>query len=75
MVDDGFNAVIIDFGLAVYTNGYSNEYASGREANVRWRPPEAVRLKGNTACSARATPQMDVWSFAHVCMEVLLISP
>ena len=70
MIDDALRAVIVDFGLAVYTNAYSTEFVSCRDGNVRWRPPEAVKVDGARAASARATPEMDVWSFAHVCMEV-----
>ena len=74
LVDDALRAVIVDFGLAVYTNAYSTEFVSCRDGNVRWRPPEAVKASGARAVSARATPEMDVWSFAHVCMEVRLVT-
>lgn len=63
-------AVIADFGLAVYVNAYSREYSSVRGGNIRWMAPESLRSDGTPNPSARPTPMMDVWSFAHVCVEV-----
>ena len=70
MVDDQNRAVITDFGLAVYVNAYSNEFFSMRDGHYKWVAPEGLGAGGVARASVRPTPQMDVWSFAHVCAEV-----
>lgn len=71
LVDNKQQAVITDFGLAVYTNAHSREFFSMRAGNPRWTAPECLSAEGVLLPSARPTPEADVWSFAHVCIEVM----
>ena len=69
LVDKDEIARISDFGLAVYINGHSANYASLRAGNIQWQAPELLRPPNGQA-TARPTPASDVYSFSHVCIEV-----
>ncbi|EKM49868.1 uncharacterized protein PHACADRAFT_106421, partial [Phanerochaete carnosa HHB-10118-sp] len=69
LVDDDETARITDFGLAVYVNGHSQNYASMRTGNPQWLAPEILSPAGGKM-TARPTPAADVYSFSHMCIEV-----
>lgn len=49
---------IADFGLSVYSEGFSHNYFSMRSGNVRWAAPELVAPDMyDTAFAANAQPQ------------------
>ena len=66
-VNDDLSIVIADFGLSVFANGHSNNYASRREGNSQWLSPELLNPDSRT----RPTKASDVYSFAMVCIEVI----
>jgi serine/threonine-protein kinase TNNI3K len=68
LVDANESAQIADFGLAVFTNGHSQNYVSVRTGNYLWMAPELMRRVSGV--SVRATCASDVYSFSHVCLEV-----
>lgn len=74
LISDEDIAVIADFDQAVYANGYSGQYLSKRSGNVRWLPPENWDEELKKTVGSRGSPKLDVWSWAHVCMEVRLKS-
>lgn len=55
-------------------NAHSKAYSSIRAGNLAWVAPECISgPEGFRVVSSRPTPQVDVWSFGHVCLEVLCI--
>ena len=67
LVDELYQAVIADFGLALFASGHSKNYASRRTGNSGWTAPELFHADG---LSSRPTTRSDVYSFAIVCVEV-----
>lgn len=68
LVDQQDNIKIADFGLSLYAEGMSKNYASAREGNPAWTAPEIIDTK--TMTRLRATHESDIYSFAMVCIEV-----
>lgn len=68
LVDQKNNIKISDFGLSLYAEGMSKNYASAREGNPAWTAPEIFDMQ--TMKRLRATRESDIYSFAMVCIEV-----
>ena len=68
LVDRSEDIKIADFGLSLYAEGMSKNYASAREGNPVWTAPELFDRV--TMKRLRATRESDIYSFAMVCIEV-----
>ncbi|KAI0088689.1 kinase-like domain-containing protein [Irpex rosettiformis] len=68
LVDQSDSIKIADFGLSLYAEGMSKNYASAREGNPAWTAPELFDRK--TMQRLRGTREGDIYSFAMVCIEL-----
>ncbi|KAK7679436.1 hypothetical protein QCA50_017490 [Cerrena zonata] len=65
LINEQGQAVVMDFGLAVYDGDWSQAFNSLRGGNIRWLAPEH-----QTSIQLRPSFPSDVYSFAMVCVEV-----
>ena len=70
MITTKQSIVLSDFGLSVFVEGARREYASLRGGAYRWLPPESFE---DDTEDFRPTFAGDIYAFACVCIEVILL--
>lgn len=70
LINDSGAACLSDFGLAVFAEGRSKNYASLRGGAERWLAPELLHPERFGFHDDRPTYAGDIYSFACVCLEV-----
>ena len=63
-----------DFGLSVFAQGQSQNYASQRGGNYRWMAPELIDPEKFCLYSSRPTYASDAFAFGCVIVEVRFIA-
>ena len=81
LVDEDLCAKVADFGLSVFAQGQSQNYASQRGGNYRWMAPELLSYCANGSSDSdngtvpRLTFESDIWSFGMLVYEVCVAPP
>ena len=74
LIKDNGAACLSDFGLSVFAEGKSKNYASLRGGADRWLAPELLDPERFGFHDDRPTYAGDIYSFACVCLEVKHLS-
>ncbi|KAJ7066561.1 kinase-like domain-containing protein [Mycena amicta] len=75
LVDDGWHVRLADFGLAVFSDATIATQTSHRGGSVRWMSPELHFPQSCGLETFQRTFASDVYSFALLCIEVLIHLP
>ena len=67
LINDRLQVQLTDFGLSIFASRANTSSLHIHGGNVRWMAPEQMGPPG-----AMASPSMDVYSFASLCIEVCI---
>ncbi|TCD61462.1 hypothetical protein EIP91_008397 [Steccherinum ochraceum] len=70
LIDETMSVQLADFGLAVFAEATSQNYASHRGGNARWLAPELIYPELLKVKSSRPTYASDVFAFGCVIVEM-----